>query len=145
KIKNITDQSEKNLESQRKMFEERRTADLRGHQDLLDQKESQLKTSINQLNISYQKKMDKMINENNTKLKMITNEYENKLKELKATTSKDLVAKDAGDKTELAIIKQTFNDEKQRLVSTYESQIQSLKSGHREQMDQMKHFKNPSK
>lgn len=141
KLKNLTDQSEKTIASERKLFEDRRSADIKGQQSLMDQRESQLKKDFAQMNFNYQKKMDKMQVENDTKLKLITNDYESKLKELKATASKEAAVKDAAQQNELARIKQTFEDERMRLVNSYENQIAAMKQGHKEQMIQMQEYK----
>lgn len=141
KIANITDQTAKQLESQRTLFEDRRTADLKNHQVLLDQKEHTLKTTMNQMNVSYQKRIDKLQVENDTKLKLLTNDYENKLKELKALTSKELAMKDTNHQIEMDRVKMAYEDEKNRIVSSFENQISSIKAGHKDQMDQMKDYK----
>lgn len=141
KIANITDQTAKQLESQRTLFEDRRSADLKNHQVLLDQKEHTLKTTMNQMNVGYQKRIDKLQVESDTKLKLLTNDYENKLKELKAMTSKELAMKDTNHQIEMDRVKMAYEDEKNRVVSAYENQISSIKAGHRDQMDQMKDYK----
>lgn len=141
KIANIVDQTEKQLESQRVLFEDKRQADLKSQQLLMDQREAQLKRNFSDMNISYQKKIDKMQIENDTKFKLMTNDYETKLKELKAQTSKQLAQKDIAHQAELERVKQTYEDEKLRLVHAYESQIESLKRGHEDQMKQMSEYK----
>lgn len=141
KVHNIIDQTEKNIESQRTLFEDRRAADIKGHQLLVDQRETHLKKSMNEMNINYQKKIDKLQVESDSKLKLLTNDYENKLKELKASTSKELAVKDTTHQVEQSRIKQAYEDEKTRLVSSYENQISGMKNGHKEQMDQMKDYK----
>jgi hypothetical protein len=141
KIANIISQTEKQLESQQKLFEDRRAADQKGQQLLMDQRENQLKKDFKDMNLAYQKKIDKMQVENDSKLKLITNDYESKLKELKATTSKQLAEKDTNHQIELERVKQAYEAEKTRLVSSYESQLQAAKATHKEQMEQMKNYK----
>jgi hypothetical protein len=141
KISNLTDQSEKTIQSERKLFEDRRSADIKGQQTLMDQRERQLKKDFAQMNFNYQKKIDKMQVESDTKLKLITNDYESKLKELKASASKETAVKDTAHQNELTRIKQTYEDEKMRLVNAYETQIASMKQGHKEQMSQMAEYK----
>jgi hypothetical protein len=141
KVQTIADLSDKNLETQRTLFEDRRASDLKNTQVLVDQKEHHWKTAVNQTNTNFQKKIDKLQTENDTKLKLLTNDYENKLKELKATTSKELAQKDTMKQIELDRIKMAYDDEKNRLVSGYENQIQAIKTGHNEQMQSMKDFK----
>lgn len=141
KVQNIIDQTQKNLDTQRTLFEDRRAADVKGHQLLMDQREAQLKRNMTEVTSNFQRKLDKLQVANDSKLKLLTNDYENKLKELKATTSKDLAQKDMNHQTEQDRIKQAFDDEKARLVSSYENQIQGMKNGHKEAMDQMKDYK----
>ncbi len=141
KIHNVTDQAQKTLDSERVLFESRRSADVKGQQILMDQRESQLKKNFTEMNSNYQKKIDKLQISSDTKLKLITNDYESKLKELKATTSKDQALKDTAHLIELQRIKDAFEGEKTRLVASYETQIQSMKEGHKEQMDQMRDYK----
>jgi hypothetical protein len=141
KVQNIVDQTEKQLESQRTLFEDRRAADVKGQQLQMDQRENLLKKNFSSMNLNYQKKIDKMQIEGDTKLKLITNEYETKLKELKALTSKELAVKDNSHKEELDRIKQTYEAEKARVVDAYESQIDAIKKGHKDQMDQMTNYK----
>lgn len=141
KIHNVIDQTEKQLESQRNLFEDRRAADIKGQQVLMDQRESQLKRNFNEMNHSYQKKIDKMQIAGETKLKLITNDYETKLRELKAMTSKELAAKDTSQQVDIDRIRQTYEEEKTRVVNAYESQITSIQKSHKDQMDQMKSYK----
>ncbi|MCM2351081.1 MAG: hypothetical protein NDI69_13755 [Bacteriovoracaceae bacterium] len=141
KVANIIDQTEKQLNSQRTLFEDRRAADIKGQQLLMDQRENQLKKKFSEMNHSYQKKIDKMQITNDTKLKLITNDYESKLKELKALTSKELAQKDTTQQVELERLKQAYEAEKTRVVNAYESQIENLKQGHKDQMSQMNDYK----
>jgi len=79
--------------------------------------------------------------ENDSKFKLMVNDYETKLKEQKATASKEIVSKDTNHQIELDRTKQAYEDEKNRIVSAYESQIDALKNGHAEAMKQMQDFK----
>lgn len=141
KISNITEQASKQLDSQRALYEDRRSADIKNNQILVDQKEHTLKTDMNRMNLNFQKKIDKMQIDSDSKLKLLTNDYENKLKELRASTSKELAMKDANQQLELDRIKMAFQDEKTRTVQSYEGQIASIKKGHSDQMDSMKDYK----
>jgi hypothetical protein len=141
KIQNVIDQTEKQLDSQRTLFEDRRSADIKSQQLLMDERENSLKKNLNQMNLTYQKKIDKMQIESESKLKLITNGYETKLNELKATTSKELAMKDTTHRAELDLLKQAFEEEKNRVVSAYQGQIDAIKRGHKDQMDQMADFK----
>ena len=141
KVQNIVDQTEKQMSSQKTLFDDRREADMKDQQILMDQRESQLKRNFADMNLNYQKKIDKMQMENDSKFKLMTNDYETKLKEQKALASKEAAAKDTTHQIELDRIKQAYEDEKVRVVNAYESQIDSLKNGHAEAMKQMQDFK----
>jgi hypothetical protein len=141
KIQGIIEQTEKQLSSQKTLFDDRRAADIKGQQLLMDQRENQLKKNAAAMNLNFQKKIDKMQIESESKLKLITNDYETKLKELKATVSKDLAAKDMSHQVELDRVKRAYEDEKVRTVEAYEVQIDSIKKGHKDQMDQMLNYK----
>jgi len=141
KVANIIDQTEKQLSSQRTLFEDRRAADQKDQQMMMDQRENLHKKKFSDMNITYQKKIDKMQIESDTKLKLITNDYESKLKELKATTSKELAQKDTAQQTELNRLKEAYEAEKTRVVSAYENQIESIKQGHKDQMAQVDNYK----
>lgn len=141
KIQNITDVASKQLEVQRTLFESRHAADIKNSQELMDQKEHQWKTATHQTNGDFQKKIDKMQIEGDTKLKLLTNDYENKLVELKALTSKELAQKDTDKQSELARVKSVYEDEKARMVSGFDSQMEAVKIGHRDQMEALKSFK----
>lgn len=141
KVSNIIDHTEKKLTSQKALFDARHAADVKGQQLLMDQKEAALKKNLSDMNIGFQKKIDKMQIDNDSKLKLITNEYENKLKELKATTVKEMAMKDTNHEIELDRLKKTYENEKSQLVSAHQAQLESVKSGHKEQMAQMQDFK----
>lgn len=141
KVQNIIDQTEKQIESQKTLYDDRRAADMKDQQILMDQRESQLKRNFAEMNLNYQKKIDKMQMEYDSRFKLMTNDYETKLKEQKALASKAAAAKDTTHQIELDRIKQAYEDEKTRVVNAYESQIESLKNGHAEAMKQMQDFK----
>lgn len=141
KVQNIIDQTEKQLQSQKALYDDRKMADMRDQQILMDQRENQLKRNFSEMNLTYQKKIDKMQMENDSKFKLMVNDYETKLKEQKALASKEIVTKDTSHQIELDRTKQAYEDEKTRIVNAYESQIEALKNGHADAMKQMQDFK----
>jgi hypothetical protein len=122
KVSNIVDQMDKALETERKLNTDKRTADLRSHQLLMDQRENGLKTQMNEMSTGYQRKMDNMQIESDTKLKLLTNEYENKLKQLASAKDKEMNTKDTAHASELERMKVAYAEEKGRLVSQYQNQ-----------------------
>jgi len=141
KVSYITDQTQKQLESQMTLFDDRRAADQKNTQLVIDQREHHWKTAANATTLNFQKKIDKMQIENDTRLKLLTNDYDNKFKELKATTSKDLSIKDSTHQVELIRIKDSYTEEKGRVIAAYETQIESIKKGQNEQMESMQDYK----
>lgn len=141
RIQNILEKTENQIESQRNLFEDRRKADLKGKQLVMDERENQLKRNMSQLNLNFQKKIDKLQIENEARLKLITDDYETKLRDTRATMNKELAQKDSGHQVELARIKNTYEDEKAKIVSGYETKIETLKNTHREQLDNLNSYK----
>ena len=141
KLQNVMDQTSKELQTQTKLFEDKREADIKSQQVLMDLRETQLKRNFSEMSLSYQKKIDKMQTENDMKMKLITNDYEIKLKEISALSSKELAAKDASRNTEIDKLKETYDAEKSRIVSAYNPQIDSIKRSHEEQIRQMSDYK----
>lgn len=141
KVENLIEQNDKKLEAQSAMYEERIASDKKNAAILADQKEHNWKTALNESTINFSKKIDKMQIENDSAMKFLTNDYENKLSALKASTSKEAAQKENLKQEEMTRIKSTYENAKSQLVSTYENQISSLKAGFEEQMDAMKNFK----
>jgi hypothetical protein len=141
KIHTVMDQSLKEVESHRRLFEDRRVADLRSHKIVIDQKDQGHKQSLNALNSSYERKLNQMVADHDTKLKLITNEYETKLKTIAADNSKILNEKDLAHQAELQHKKTTHEEEKSRLIDQYENQLQTLKIAFKEKLDNAKEYK----
>ena len=141
KIQEMTDQSEKQLESQRSFYEERRVADMKTHHILMDEKDSRHKTESMQLSMNFQAKIDKMQIASESKLKTVTSDYETKLRDLRVSTAKDMALKETNQKTEIESLKSSYEAEKSRLVSTYENQLKLAKDRHENQLAQMNEYK----
>lgn len=144
KVQNIVDQTDKQLESQRVLFENRRVADVKAQQMMMDQSQSKSKADINQMSLNFQKKMDKIQVDSETKLKLLTNDYENKLKEVQASKVKEIGEKDLSSQMELQRMKKAFEDEKAGLIKNYEEQLATIKATHKEKVSQMNDFKKMS-
>jgi hypothetical protein len=141
RIQGLIDTQEKEIESERKMVDQRAKAEIKALHVAQEQREGQHRTTLNQLNYSYQKKLDKMQVENDSKLKLITNDYENKLKELRNANNKTLADKELQLRMELDRFKQAGDAEKTALVSMYDNQISELKKSHETQVSQLKDYK----
>jgi hypothetical protein len=142
KLRQIMDNSDKQMVTQRKIYEDKRAADQKSYQLLMDQRENDLKKRINELNSSYQRKIDNLVAENDRRLKSVTGDYESRLKELAASKATELNQKDSSNLNELERVKSAYEDEKSRIIAQYENQISQMRIAHRDQMDQMKNFKN---
>lgn len=141
KIQTITDQAQKEVESQRRLFDDRRVADLRAHQLLQDQKDNDFKRKLDEMNVTYEKRMNQMQSNHDAKFKLAVNEYENRLKEAMASKARELNEKDLNRAMELERTKMAYEDEKTRIINQYENQLEQVKKGHADQMSQMKEFK----
>lgn len=141
KISDVVDYADKKLESQKRLYEERRQAELNDQKIAMDQREHHIKQDTNSIIVNFQKKLDKLQVENDSKIKLLTHEYENKLKELAERNSKEKALGDAAHKLEVDNLKQTYAIDKANLIATFESNVEGLKAGHEEQMNQMKNFK----
>jgi hypothetical protein len=141
KLHTVMDQTERQLESQRTIFNDRRASEQKAQHVLNGEKELQHKRNAAELNNSYQKKIDRMHAQNETKLKLMINDYETKLNELKAIQSKQIVEKEMSHQMELDRVKKAFNDEKSRVVDAYESQIESIKKVNEESIRSMAEYK----
>ena len=75
---------------------------------------------------NYQSKLDKLQIDGETKLKLVTNDYENRLKELNVLKTKELAQKDTARQNELQVMKSTLEEEKTRIVNAYEGKIQGI-------------------
>ena len=141
RIEDISEKYEKQLDTERAAFKDRHEADFKSQQVLMDERESELKKNISQLSINYQRKIDKMIVENETKLKLITNEYETKLQDERTLSNKEKSQKDSLHMGEVTRLKENFEKEKRRLVNTYEGQIETIRNSHKQQLNQINDYK----
>lgn len=141
KVQNMMDQANKSIETQKKLFDDITTANEREMQILNDQREHNHRTEMNKMMTSFQKKMDKMQLDNETKVKILTNDYENKLKELSSLRNKDNMMNEMSRAQELERIKDTFDKEKERIITQYQNQIIEMKKSHDSQVEDIKNFK----
>ena len=135
KIQKMLDTTQKELHAQRTMFDEKSNADLKSQKMIMDEREHILRKNMNELMSNYQKKIDKMQFENDTEIKLMSNEYDNKFTELKDMTRKELEAKDNLNKMEITRLKEANENELNRVVNMYEAQIESIKNAHKEQIN----------
>lgn len=126
KVQNIIDQSEKKLDSERELMAQSRIAERQDTKMAMDMKEKRLRKEMDSTIYNYQSKLDKLQIDGETKLKLVTNDYENRLKELNVLKTKELAQKDTARQNELQVMKSTLEEEKTRIVNAYEGKIQGI-------------------
>jgi hypothetical protein len=135
KTQKMLDSTQKELNAQRNMFDERRDADLKSQKMMMDEREHVLRKNMNELISNYQKKIDKMQFENDTEMKFVSKDYDNRFSELKEFTRKELETKDNLTRLEINRLKEANENELTRVVNMYEAQIESIKNAHKEQIN----------
>lgn len=135
KTQKMLDSTQKELNAQRNMFDERRDADLKSQKMMMDEREHILRKNMNELISNYQKKIDKMQFENDTEMKLMSRNYDNRFTELKEFTRKELETKDNLTRLEINRLKEANENELTRVVNMYEAQIESIKNAHKEQIN----------
>lgn len=135
KTQKMLDSTQKELNAQRNMFDERRDADLKSQKMMMDEREHILRKNMNELISNYQKKIDKMQFENDTEMKLMSKDYDNRFTELKEFTRKELETKDNLTRLEINRLKEANENELTRVVNMYEAQIESIKNAHKEQIN----------
>lgn len=141
KMASMTQQAEQELEYERKTGAERRTAEVRGLRSAIDEQEHKHRMEVNSMMVNYQKQLAKIQAQSDLKLKLISNDYETKLKEAQASKSRELAEKDNANRTELERLKGNYQDDKNTTVAAYEAKLQQLKDHHETQMQQLNEFK----
>lgn len=141
KVSDIVDYTDKKLESQRTLYEEQRKAELNDAKMAMDERQHQIKSDTNSIIVNFQQKLEKMQTQFDSKIKLLTNDYENKLREQAALNSKAVTQKDNQNKLERDNLRRTYEQEKANMIATFKAHTESLKTGHAEQMEQMKNYK----
>jgi hypothetical protein len=141
KMASMTQQAEKELDYERTTGAERKNAEVRGLKSAIDEQEHKHRMEVNAMMVNFQKQIAKTQSQSDLKLKLISNDYETKLKEAQASKSRDLAEKENINRAELERLKAMFNDDKQKTVADYEAKLQQLKDHHETQMQQLNEFK----
>jgi hypothetical protein len=141
KIASLIQQNEVELDYERSTGAERRNAEVRGLKAALGEQSHNHRMEVNKMMVNYQKQLAKIQSQNDLKLKLITNEYETKLKESQVTKSRELAEKENYNRAELERLKSNYIDDKQRTVAAYEAKLQQKQDHHDTQMQQLGEFK----
>ena len=141
RIASIEHQNESELSYEKTTGAERRNAEVRGLKAAMGEQAHNHRMQVNNMIVNYSKQLDKVHSQNDLKLKLITNDYESKLKEAQASKSRELAEKENYNRTELERLKTNYSDDKQRTVAAYEAKLQQMQDHHDTQMQQLNEFK----
>ncbi|MES2527600.1 MAG: hypothetical protein V4598_10955 [Bdellovibrionota bacterium] len=141
KMSSMAQQSEAELNYEKTTGAERRNAEVRGLKAAMGEQAHQHRMEVNNMMVNYQKQIAKVQSQNDLKLKLITNDYESKLKEAQASKSREIAEKENIGRAEMERLKANYSDDKQRTVATYETKLQQMQDHHDTQMQQLNEFK----
>ena len=141
KVASMAQQSEMELNYEKTTGAERRNAEVRGLKAAMGEQAHQHRMEVNNMMVNYQKQIAKVQSQNDLKLKLITNDYESKLKEAQASKSREIAEKENIGRAEMERLKANYSDDKQRTVTTYETKLQQMQDHHDTQMQQLNEFK----
>ncbi len=141
KMASMAQQSEVELNYEKTTGAERRNAEVRGLRAAMGEQGHQHRMEVNNMMVNYQKQLAKIQAQNDLKLKLISNDYETKLKEAQAGKSRELAEKENIGRAEMERLKANYSDDKQRTVTTYETKLQQMQDHHDTQMQQLNEFK----
>ncbi len=141
KMASMAQQSEKELDYERTTGAERRNAEVRGLKSAIDEQEHKHRMEVNNMMVNFQKQIAKTQSQSDLKLKLMSNDFETKLKEAQASKSRELTEKENINRAEMERLKASYSDDKQKTVADYETKLQQLKDHHETQMQQLNEFK----
>lgn len=141
KVSDIISYTDQKLETQKSLYEEQRKADQNDQKIAQDEREHQIKSDTNRIIVNFQQKLEKLQAQSTARIKLLTNEYENKLREQAALNSKELAHRDNKHKGEMDALRRNYETDKANLIATFNAHTESLKVGHAEQMEQLKNYK----
>ncbi len=141
KMASMAQQSEVELNYEKTTGAERRNAEVRGLKAAMGEQAHNHRMEVNNMMVNYSKQLAKVQSQNDLKLKLITNDYETKLKEAQASKSREIAEKENYGRAELERLKANYSDDKQRTVAGYEAKLQQMQDHHDTQMQQLNEFK----
>lgn len=140
KVSMVMENADNQIRLQQELYNEKKLADLKSNQSMMDARDSSFKNKILQLSDSFQQKMDNLSQVNELKTKQMVNDYEAKLKVKDALMAKTIGDKQARHNAELKTLKATTEQEKAQLISQYENQMNQMKLSHKQQIDQLNEY-----
>jgi hypothetical protein len=141
KVSFLMGDADRRVEQQTRMYEDKRQADLKAAQALMDQRQSAFQAKIREVSNSYQQKMDQQTYDSEMRLKQVTKNFEAQLKAKDALYAKDMGEKTNLNNAELKRLKSAMDAEKGQLISQYENQITELKRSHKLEQDKLNDYK----
>jgi hypothetical protein len=144
RVSMVMENADNHIRLQQELYNEKKLADLKSNQSVMDARDSNFKNKILQLTDSFQQKMDNLSQANELKMKQIVNDYEAKLKIKDALMAKALSEKQVRHNSEINSLKSTKENEKSQLISQYENQINQLKQSQKLQTEQLNEYKRMS-
>ena len=141
KVGFVMAEADRQLKQQQQIYEDKRQADNKSNQMLMDQRENNLRNKILEVSNSYSRKMDQQTYNSEMKLKGTVSDYENRIKMMEVAQNKALAEKEALHKNELKTLKSALEQEKAQIISQYENEINQLKLSQKQQIDQLNDYK----
>lgn len=141
KVSFVMADADRQIKEQAQLYENKREADARATQTIMDKREANLKNKILEVSNSYMAKMDQQTYNSEMKMKSVISDYEGKLKQLEMNNNKILAEKQTLHADELKKLKSALEQEKAQIISQYENQINQLKLSQKQQIDQLNDYK----
>lgn len=141
KVSFVMADADRQIKEQAQLYENKREADARAAQTIMDKREANLKNKILEVSNSYMTKMDQQTYNSEMKMKSVISDYEGKLKQLEMNQNKLLAEKQTLHADELKKLKSALEQEKAQIISQYENQITQLKLSQKQQIDQLNDYK----
>lgn len=141
KVGFVMAEADRQLKQQQQIYEDKRQADSKANQMLMDQRENNLRNKILEVSNSYSRKMDQQTYNSEMKLKGTVSEYENRIKMMEVAQNKALAEKESLHANEMKSLKAALLQEKAQIISQYENEINQLKLSQKQQIDQLNDYK----
>jgi len=141
KVSFLMSDADRRVEQQTRMYEDKRQADLKAAQALMDHRQASFQAKIRDVSNSYQQKMDQQTYDAEMRLKQVTKDFEAQLKAKDAMYAKDMGEKNTLNNAELKRLKSAMDAEKAQMIGQYENQITELKRSHKLEQDKLNDYK----
>lgn len=140
KVSDIIEYTDRKLDQQSRLYQQQRKAELNDQKLTQDQRDHEVKGNTGKIISNFQQKLEKMQSQFDSKIKLLTNDYENKLREQTMLNSQEMAKKEVSAKTERENLSRVHQDEKDAIIASFRENIEHLKKNHDDQMQQMKNY-----